>query len=49
MVDANPNAPRTVYRASKLDLLDPHIYADIGLGPFDVNNTVNGQIQDASS
>lgn len=41
MVDANPNAPRTVYRASKLELRDPHVFSF-----FDATGTVNGFIQD---
>ncbi len=41
-VDANPNAPRTAYRVSKLVLIDPHVFA---LG--DTTGTVNNQIRTA--
>jgi hypothetical protein len=46
MIDANPNAPRTVYRSSELVLLDPQIYASILGSPFDVTSNVNGLIED---
>lgn len=45
MVDANPSAPRTVFRASKMVLLDPHAFALNGA--FDATGTVNDTIQDS--